>query len=124
MLKESLRCITSSTGFVGELANFVITSAFILLPSVIYRYKKGIKVVVISLSAACLLSTAVALAMNRWVLLPAFYELGLSPISAEVAFAEFWWILLVFNLVKSILVSVIAFVLYKRLSNFLKKWER
>ena len=36
LLKEGLRCITSSSLCAGELANFISTSAFILLPSICY----------------------------------------------------------------------------------------
>ena len=124
LLKEGLRCLTSSTLCVGELANFVITSAFILLPSILYRYKKGIKVVVLSLIGGCFIGAGVALIMNRFVLLPWFYELGFIPVSAGAMFGQIWWILLLFNLVKCVLISVIVFLLYKRLSNFLKRWEQ
>ena len=124
LLKESLRCLTSATFCIGEAANFVITSAFILLPSLLYRYKKGIKVVLLSLGGACLIGTAVALLMNRCLLLPWFYQLGFIPVSAGEMFGQIWWILLLFNLGKCALISLIVFLLYKRLSNFLKRWEQ
>ena len=124
LLKEGLRCLTSTTFCIGELANFVITSSFILLPSILYRYKKGIKVVLLSLAAACLIGAGVALLMNRFVLLPCFYEKGFIPMTAGEMFEGIWWILLLFNLVKCVLISVIVFLLYKRLSNFLKRWEQ
>lgn len=124
LLKESLRCLTSNTFCIGEAANFVITSAFILLPSILYRYKKGIKVVLLSLGAACLIGTGVALLMNRYVLLPWFYQAELIPVPAAEMFGQVWWILLLFNLGKCLLISVLVFLLYKRLSNFLKRWEQ
>ena len=112
------------TFYIGELANFVITSAFILLPSILYRYKKGIKVVLFSLGAACFIGTGVALLMNRYVLLPFFYQREFIPIPAAEMFHQVWWILLLFNLGKCFLISVLVFLLYKRLSNFLKRWEQ
>ena len=124
LLKEGLRCLTSTTFCIGELANFVITSSFILLPSILYRYKKGIKVVILSLICGCLIGTGAALLMNRFVLLPWFFEAGFIPVPAKEMFGEIWWILLLFNLVKCVLISVIVFLLYKRLSNFLKRWEQ
>ena len=44
-LKEGLRCLSSSSLCAGELANFIITSAYLLLPSVVYTYKKNLKTV-------------------------------------------------------------------------------
>jgi hypothetical protein len=40
-LKESLRCLTSSSLCAGELANFMITGAYLVLPATVYRYKKS-----------------------------------------------------------------------------------
>ena len=41
-VKELLCFLTkSTTGGVGEIANFLVICAFILLPSIIYRYRKG-----------------------------------------------------------------------------------
>lgn len=124
LLKEGLRCLTSSTLCIGELANFVITSSFILLPSILYRYKKGIKVVILSLVGGCFIGAGVAMLMNRFVLLPWFYKKGFIPMPAGEMFGGIWWILLLFNLVKCVLISIIVFLLYKRLSNFLKRWEQ
>ena len=42
-VKEAIHISVGSTGGVGELANFIITSAFVIVPSVVYRYKKGTK---------------------------------------------------------------------------------
>ena len=124
LLKEGLRCLTSSTLCIGEAANFVITSSFILLPSILYRYKKGIKVVVLSLVGGCFIGAGVAMLMNRFVLLPWFYTAGFIPVTAQEMFAQVWWILLLFNFGKCVLISIIVFLLYKRLSNFLKRWEQ
>ena len=43
LLKECLRMIGSATGGVGELANMLLTCSYILLPAVMYRFKKGLK---------------------------------------------------------------------------------
>ena len=42
-VKELIRfLIGSSTGGVGEIANFIVTAAFIVVPTVVYRFKKGL----------------------------------------------------------------------------------
>lgn len=116
VLKETIRIMAGSTGGVGEVANMLATSAYILLPSIVYRYRKGIKTVAITLAGACLIGTAAALLANRFITFPAFMgEQGV------VVFKECFWLILIFNLIKTISVGIVTLLLYKRMSNFLKK---
>ena len=116
VLKESLRMFGSSSGGVGELANMLVTICYLLIPSVVYQYKKGLKGVCITLSIACVIATVVALLSNRFVNFPLYMGEG-----AAQAFQEFFWIIVAFNLIKTVSVSILTILLYKRLSNFLKK---
>ena len=116
VLKESLRILGSSSGGVGELANMLVTISYIIVPAVFYQYKKGLKGVCITLSIACVLATVVALLANRFVNFPLYMGEG-----AAQAFQEFFWIIVAFNLIKTVSVSIFTLLLYKRLSNFLKK---
>ncbi len=118
LLKECLRMLGSSSGGVGEIANFLVTSAYILLPSLVYRFHKGLKVVMPSLLGACFVGTGVALLANRFINFPLYMGTG-----AAAAFAKFFWIIVAFNLIKTVLVGALTLLLYKRLSNFLKKWK-
>ena len=119
LLKESLRMLSSNSGGVGEIANMLITTSYILLPSVVYRFRKGLKVVIPALVVGCLLGTAVGLLANRYINFP-LYEAFLG-MPAKEAFGIFWGFILAFNLIKTSLVSLFTVLLYKRLSNFLKK---
>ncbi len=126
LLKESLRCISSSSLCAGELANFIVTSAYLLIPSIAYCYKKNIKTVLITLAAGCLLATGAALLANRFIIFPVYaYLFGGSIFGMTVgqAFSAFWLAVLLFNLIKTAAVSILTLLLYKRLSNFLKKWK-
>lgn len=118
LLKEGLRCLTSETEYAGEIANFLVTSAYLLLPSLTYQYRKNLKTVIITLSISCLLATAVALFANRFIIFPVFFKSGSGKM-----FAEFWAAILIFNLIKTVAVAILTILLYKRLSNFLKKWK-
>ena len=115
VLKEMIRIPTGSTGGVGELANMFATCAYILLPSIIYQYKKGLKFVIPSLAAACLLGTGAALITNRYINFPLY-------MGAEAAafFEKSFFFIVAFNLIKTAAVSILTLLLYKRLSNFLK----
>ena len=125
LLKESLRLI-GGTG-AGEIANFLVTSSYLLLPSILYQYRKGLKVVILSLIGGCLIATAMALLANRIIVFPAFAALTpdntIFGMTVQEAFSAFWVGLLLFNLIKTISVGLLTILLYKRLSNFLKKWE-
>ncbi len=118
LLKECLRMIGSSSGGVGEIANILVTSAYILLPAIAYRFHKGLKVVIPSLGVACLLGTGAALLANRFINFPLYMGAG-----AAASFAQLFPIIVAFNLIKTVSVGVLTILLYKRLSNFLKKWK-
>ena len=115
VLKETLRIFAGSTGGVGELANMLMTSAYILLPAIVYQRKKGLKWVVITLIAACFIGTGAALLVNRFITFPLF--LGEEGVAV---FEEGFWLIVAFNFIKTISIGILTVLLYKRLSNFLK----
>ncbi len=115
-VKELLCFITkSSTGGIGELANFIVITGFILLPSIVYCFKKGFLTVVITLIIACFIQVGLSLIVNRFINFPLF-----MGDSASVAFAELWVFVLLFNLIKSVAISLLTILLYKRLSKIIK----
>ena len=126
LLKESLRCLSSSSMCAGELANFIVTSAYLLLPAILYQYKRNLKTVVITLSLGCFIATGIALLANRFIVFPTFaYLLGGNIFGMTVveAFSAFWVGVLLFNLIKTLSVGILTMLLYKRLSKFLKKMK-
>lgn len=126
LLKESLRCISSSSLCAGELANFLITSSFLLLPAILYQYRKSLKTVISTLCIGSLIATGVALLANRFLIFPTYAYLfggSIFGMTVQEAFEKFWGAVLIFNVVKTVAVSLLTILLYKRLSNFLKKWK-
>lgn len=123
IVKELIHIPIGTTGGVGELANIIITSAFVILPSVVYRYKKGFKVVVITLIMACFIQSGVALLANKFINFPFF--MGGAPFvpnqTSETMFSMLWGYVLAFNMIKSVVISVITILLYKKVSHFFKK---
>ncbi|MBE6637355.1 MAG: ECF transporter S component [Ruminococcaceae bacterium] len=116
LLKEVLSLINSSSGGVGEIANFLMTSAYLILPAVVYRYKKGLRAVFLSLMGACVLGTVAALLANRFIVFPLYMKE-----SAPTVFAGVFWFVVGFNLIKTVSISALTFLLYKRLSGVMKK---
>ncbi|MBR2956917.1 MAG: ECF transporter S component [Clostridia bacterium] len=118
VLKEIIGITNSSSGGVGELANAIMTTSFILLPSLVYRIKKSTKAAIISLIPACLIGTAVALVTNRFIIFPMYMGDG-----AAAVFESAFWFAVAFNLIKTASISLITGVMFKRLSYFVKKYR-
>ncbi len=115
-VKELICFITkSSTGGVGELANFLVIGAFILIPTLVYQYKKGIKVVIITLIIACFVQVSLSLFVNRFINFPLYMGSGAKPF-----FESVWQFVALFNLIKSVAISIITILLYKKLSALIK----
>ncbi|MDY6367211.1 MAG: tRNA (adenosine(37)-N6)-threonylcarbamoyltransferase complex ATPase subunit type 1 TsaE [Clostridia bacterium] len=115
-IKELLRLLSSSTGGVGELANFIVCVAFIIVPTVIYYYRKGIITVLLTLIVGIILQAAAALICNRYIMFPMYMGEG-----AEAAFNSLFKYVLFFNLIKGAVISVIVLILYKRISYLFKR---
>ncbi len=114
-IKELLCLMKSSSGGAGELANFLMSTAYVIVPSILYRFKKGRWWVAVTLVMACVLQVAVSLPVNRFINFPFFMGDG-----AAGAFAEAWPFVLAFNAIKSVIVSVIVVIIYKPLSRLIK----
>lgn len=115
-VKELLCFITkSSTGGVGEIANFIVIVGYILVPTIVYCYKKGIKTVVVTLLIGCVIEVLLALFANRFINFPLYMGEG-----AVSAFNSLWQFVMFFNLIKAVAVSIVSIAMYKRLSKFIK----
>ncbi len=114
-IKELFCLLKSSTGGVGEIANFLMSVAFVILPSLLYRFKKGRGWVALYLVLGCALQIAVSLPVNRYINFPFFMGSGAADV-----FASAWQWVLAFNAVKSVSVSLITFLIYKPLSRFIR----
>lgn len=122
-VKEAIHIAVGSTGGVGELANFIITTAYVLVPSIVYYYKKGFKTVVLTLCIACIIQTAISLVVNKYINFP-FFITGVPFVPNEISnsmFASIWGYVLAFNAIKSVTISVVTILLYKKVSYLFKK---
>ena len=122
----------TTTGFVGEIANFVVGAALVVPATVIYRFKKTRKMALISCLTGTACITVVGATLNAFFLLPAYAVLFGSGIDSFIAagtainpavsnlFTFCALCVAPFNLVKGIVDSVITFLVYKQLSPILK----
>ena len=76
-VKELIRFIMGSgTGGIGEIANFIVITSFIIVPTTVYRFKKGLPVVFITLAVGILCMTGAALFSNRFIMFPLYMGEG------------------------------------------------
>ena len=133
-LKNILKAMTgTNTAYVGELANFIIGCALCVPASIIYKKNKTKKGAIIGFIVGGAIMTLVGVIMNYFVLLPAysvFFKLDMDKIIAigtaivPLIKDKLTFVLLAttpFNIVKSIVIGTVTFVLYKHISPLLKK---
>ncbi len=125
----------TTTGAVGELANFITGCSLILPAALIYKHKKNIKGALTGLVAGTLALASAGSMMNFFVMIPmysaAMPEVGMEGIiamgSAIVPFIKdlktfVLFAVAPFNLLKGVICSALTFLLYKRVSGILHKF--
>lgn len=124
---------STSTAFVGELANFVVGCSFLLPASIIYSLHKTKKTAIISCIAATSCMTVFGTAFNAVYLLPKFAQLFGMPLDAIIGMGNqinaaitdivtfVCFAVAPLNLIKGSLVSIITLLIYKQISPILKK---
>ena len=116
---KELLCLTKSSSVgVGELANFLMSVSYIIFPSILYRFKKGKWWVTLSLIIACLFQVGVSLLVNRYINFPLYGKL--YNLNVAEYFGQLWPFVVYFNLIKSVAVSLIVFLIYKPLSRLIR----
>ena len=123
---------STTTAFVGELANFMVGCSFILPASIIYLHKKNRKSAMIGCVVGTICLTIFGTSFNAIYLVPKFAELYGMPLEAIVgmgtainpAITDLTTLVLFavapLNILKGVPVSVITMLVYKKLSRFMK----
>lgn len=110
--------LKSSTGGVGELANFLLAVALVLPASLIYKRKKSRKSAVVGLVVGSACMVALAPVLNYYVLIPLFvgflgpdFDISLYLVAGTLPITA----------IKAVSESIVVILLYKRLSGILHK---
>lgn len=121
----------TTTAFVGDFANFVVGCSFVLPASVFYHVRKckGSAIGGMALGTMCM--TIFGSMFNAYYLIPKFAQLFGMPLEAIVGMGTainasvssvgtlVMFCVVPFNLLKGVLVSVITYLLYKRVERLL-----
>lgn len=134
LVKDLIHLLSTTTGGVGELADFLIMSTFSVVVGLIYRKRSDRKGVLLATLAGTLTCAVVGVLANRYLLIPFFSKI--MPMEAIfAACAEInpaidglnAYLLLgaaPFNLMKGLLLTLFTFLLYRKLEGFLKTYIR
>lgn len=114
ILKVVLRFLIkgTETGFIGELANIIVGLALVVPAAWIYNRNKSKKTAIIGMVVGGLVMEVLGIVANIYLLLPAYgMQMNPSQLSQYVIVG-----LLPFNGVKALIVSIITYLLYKKVS--------
>ena len=138
VLKCLLKMPLSSTALVGEATDIILGLALVVPASLIYRKKRDIKGATLGVIVGSLCLTGVAVLVNRYISVPFYirYYFGgnemalvgmLKPLFPHITWANFYTYYLClsvvpFNLLRCVLICILTFAVYKRLSRLIKRW--
>ena len=135
LLKNVLNVLVegSTTGGVGEVANFIVGSAFAYTAGFVYYRKKTFGSAVIGLALGTIVMTIVITLANYFIMFPlyarlmgqniqVFIDMG-TAINKNITDLRTLMLISVvpFNLVKGVIVTAITLLIYKRVSPILHK---
>ena len=131
LVKNGLQLFSTSTGGVGELANFLMGGSYVLAAGFFYKRNKTKKNAVISWILASIVMGVTAALTNYFILLPMFEAfMPLDQVIASFgAFIPFIRTKLdvvlfnafPFNLLKGLVIGALTMLVYKRLTPVLKE---
>ncbi len=130
LFKNLLHLPMTSTAGVGELANFLIGSAFVLPAGIIYQKHRTKKCVLSSLGVSILSTSIVGVLTNYFILIPLYSKF--IPLDSIIAMSnavipmikdKFTLVIfgiLPFNILKGTIISIVTLLIYKKISFLLK----
>lgn len=134
LVKDLIHVLSTTTGGVGELADFLVMATFSIVVGLIYHKRsdaKGVALATVAGTAVCAVVGALA---NRFLLIPFFSKImpleaifaacaevnpAIDGLNAYILFGA-----IPFNLIKGLLLAVFTFLLYRKLEGFLKSYIR
>lgn len=132
-IKNFIHVFVSTTGAIGEISNFILGAVFVGVAALIYKKNKNKKWALISCVIASAIMSVFSVLSNYFVVYPLYIKvLGMTE---EMILGMYQAILpsvsnlfeaiaifnLPFNFVKMMIVSLMCFGIYKRISPIMKK---
>lgn len=116
LIKNLLHIAFTSTGGVGEFANFIMNGSSVLICGLVYAHNKTKKNAVVALILSVITMVIVGIAANFYIMLPLYMHD--ADFNTKLSLTLFT--IAPFNLCKSTAVSVISILVYKKISRLIK----
>lgn len=119
-LTNLARLLGSTSAGVGELANVIVGSSYLLPAMILYRARRTQKAALVGMGIGIVLMVIAGVLSNMYILMPFFFGEKLAEFDMANYVATG---VIPFNLVKGGINSLLVYLLYKRLSGLLKNVE-
>jgi riboflavin transporter FmnP len=132
LVKNILHFIIGTTsGGIGEVANFIVGSAILIPAGIIYNTRKSKSGALIGLVVGSVVMVIVAAIANWLFIIPAYVAVLHFPLDAIIGmgtaanpaiknlFSLVLYGIVPFNIIKTVVISILTLLVYKRVSPFL-----
>lgn len=131
LIKALIHALSTTTGGVGELADFIITSSFAVTAALIYKRHHSKKGALLACLGGVIAITVAGALANRFLLIP-FYS-TFMPLDAIFAMcgkvnplihdfnSYILFGVIPFNVLKGVTISALTFLVYKKMAGYIKK---
>lgn len=131
IIKNLVHMLGTSTACVGELADILMSCAFVIPASLIYRRQKSRKSALKAMLLGSVAMVIVSVLVNYFILIPAYQVLMNLPLDVIIGMGQavfsfidntvklVVFITAPFNILKAVVLSVVTYLLYKRVSPLL-----
>ena len=131
IIKNLVHMLGTSTACVGEMADILMSCAFVIPASLYYRRHKNRKSALVAMLIGSVLMVITGVLVNYYILIPAYQVLMNLPLEVIIGMGQavfgfidntvklVIFITAPFNIFKSIVLSFVTYLLYKRVSPLL-----
>ena len=131
IVKNLVHMLGTSTACVGELADILMSCAFVIPASLYYRKHKNRKSALVAMLIGSVAMVVVSVLVNYFILIPAYQVLINLPLAVIIGMGQKVFgfidttvelvlaITAPFNIFKAVVLSVVTYLLYKRVSPLL-----
>ena len=131
IVKDLVHMLGTSTACVGEVADMLMSCAFVIPASLYYRRHKNRKSALISMFIGSVCMIVVSVLVNYFILIPAYQVLMNLPLEVIIGMGQKVFgfidttvelvlaITAPFNILKAVVLSFVTYLLYKRVSPLL-----
>lgn len=130
LIKNVLHLPMTTTGCVGELANFLLSASFVGAAGTIYRFHKNRAGALIGSLTGSVVMGVISVPINYFITYPIYYNFmpkdailaayqAIFPFVGDI-YTCLWFFNAPFNLFKGLVITLITFLIYKHISPIIK----